>query len=188
VTGRHADFSPGSGDLAILTKVIHAIQATPCPEAVKMLVERRWQSVAEDVSPMAGAALLHTDLNEDNLIITPANRAYVVDWAFVARGAAWVELGLLIPWLLKADHSPRETDEWVSQFSSWADADPAHIDLFSAVYVEKWRDEPGGLGPPARRAHQAMGGLSAGKIVGDRVDAVPPDRPMRMPYGRNRRR
>lgn len=139
VEGRHADFAPGSPDLAILAKTVHALQATPCPNAVKMRVERRWQTVVEDATPMAGDALLHTDLNEDNLIIAPDGRAYVVDWAFVARGAAWVELGLLIPWLLKAGHSPREAAEWVSQFSSWADADQAHIDLFSDAFAAKWK-------------------------------------------------
>jgi hypothetical protein len=139
VTGRRADLSPGSSDLATLAKTIHAIQATPCPEVVKMLVERRWQTIAQDVSPMAGPALLHTDLNEENLIITPAGRAYVVDWAFAARGAAWVELGLLIPWLLKSGHNPAETDDWLAQFGSWAEAKPAHVDLFSAVFAEKWR-------------------------------------------------
>lgn len=139
VSGRRADFAPGSPDLAILAKTIQAIQATPCPDMVRMVVERRWQSVGKDVSPIAGSALLHTDLNEDNLIITPDGHAFVVDWAFVSRGRAWVELGLLIPWLLKAGHSPREADKWVSQFDSWAGAEPSHIDLFSKVFAEKWR-------------------------------------------------
>lgn len=139
VSGRRADFTPGSSDLAVLAKTIQSLQSTPCPDVVRMVVERRWQSVAEDVSPMSGPALLHTDLNEDNLIITPDGRAYLVDWAFVSRGQAWVELGLLIPWLLKAGHSPREADAWVSQFASWADARPSHIDLFSKVFAERWR-------------------------------------------------
>lgn len=139
VSGRRADFTPGSPDLAVLAETIEAIQATDCPDAVRMVVERRWQSAAEDVSALAGPALLHTDLNEDNLIITPDGRAYVVDWAFVSRGQAWVELGLLIPWLLKAGHSPRKADEWVSQFASWAEVEASHIDLFSKVFAEKWR-------------------------------------------------
>ncbi|MEU8799553.1 phosphotransferase [Spirillospora sp. NPDC048819] len=139
ITGRRADFTPGSPDLAVLAKTIQSIQGTPCPDVVRMVVERRWQSVAKDVSPMSGSALLHTDLNEDNLIITLEGRAYVVDWAFVSRGQAWVELGLLTPWLLKAGHSPREADEWVSQFGSWTDAKPPHVDLFSTALAERWR-------------------------------------------------
>ncbi|MFC4050223.1 phosphotransferase [Actinomadura syzygii] len=139
VSGRRADFTPGSPDLTVLAKTIQAIQTTPCPDVVRMMVERRWQSAAVDVSRLAGTALLHTDLNEENLIITPEGRAYVVDWAFVSRGQAWIELGLLIPWLLKAGHSPREAGEWVSQFDSWNDAEPSHVDLFSEIFAEKWR-------------------------------------------------
>lgn len=139
VKGRRADFAPGSADLAFLMKVIHAIQATPCPDVVRMAVERRWQSIAQDVTPMSGGALLHTDLNEDNFIITPDGRPYVVDWAFAARGAPWVELALLIPWLILAGHSPGEADEWASHFVSWADAKPEHIDRLSLALAENWR-------------------------------------------------
>jgi Ser/Thr protein kinase RdoA (MazF antagonist) len=103
-----------------------------------MAVERRWASVADSIGPLAGDALLHTDLNSDNFLITGDGRAYLVDWAFAARGAAFVELGLLIPWLLKAGHTPRQAEAWVAQFPSWADADPAHIDLFSVAFAARW--------------------------------------------------
>jgi hypothetical protein len=139
VKGRPADFSPGSPDLEVLAKTVHALQATPCPEVVGMAVEKRWQSVADDVTPLAGGALLHTDLNEDNFLITDGGRAYLVDWAFVARGAAFVEVGLLIPWLLKAGNTPEQADAWVAQFPSWTDADAAHIALFSDVFAAKWQ-------------------------------------------------
>lgn len=139
VQGRPADFSPGSPDLDVLTKTIHAIQNVRCPEAVRLLVERRWQRFTDDVTPLAGGALLHTDLNEDNFIITPDGRAYVVDWAFVSRGNAWLELGLLIPWLLKAGHSPRAADAWVSQFPSWGQAPAADIDMFSVAFAKQWQ-------------------------------------------------
>jgi Ser/Thr protein kinase RdoA (MazF antagonist) len=139
ITGRAADFSPGSCDLETLAKTIHALQSTPCPDVVRMVVERRWQSAADDVTPLAGGALLHTDLNEDNFLINDEGRSYLVDWAFAARGAAFVELGLLIPWLLKAGHTPEQADRWIAQFPSWADADPEQIDLISEAFAAKWR-------------------------------------------------
>ncbi|WP_141581323.1 phosphotransferase [Actinomadura sp. WMMA1423] len=139
VDGRHADFAPGSPDLDLLAKTVHALQVARCPEVVRMRVERRWESVAEDVSPMSGAALLHTDVNAENLLITPDGRAVLVDWAFASRGAAWVELGLLLPWLLKAGHSPAGAADWLARFPSWTAADPADVDLFSAVFAERWR-------------------------------------------------
>ncbi|MBA9007257.1 phosphotransferase [Thermomonospora cellulosilytica] len=139
VEGRRADFSPGSPDLVALAKTIHALQATPCPDVVRLAVERRWQQVLEDTTPLSGNVLLHTDLNEDNFIITPDGRAYLVDWAFTSRGAAWVELGLLVPWLIKAGHSPQSAEEWVAQFSSWAEVDPGCVTRWSVAFAELWR-------------------------------------------------
>ncbi|SEG31263.1 Phosphotransferase enzyme family protein [Thermomonospora echinospora] len=140
VRGRHADFTPGSADLELLAKVIQTFQGMQAPEVLAgKRVERRWESVADDVSPLAGHTLLHSDLNPANLLIADDGRVRVVDWAFAARGAAFVELALVVPWLLKAGHSPAQAEAWVSRFSSWADADSAHIDLFARVFADKWR-------------------------------------------------
>jgi Ser/Thr protein kinase RdoA (MazF antagonist) len=119
-------------------KVVESLQATPCPDVVAMQVERRWESLADDVTPMAGDAMLHTDVNSSNMLITPDGHAYLVDWAFTSQGAAWVELGLLIPWLVKAGHTPAEAAQWVARFPAWSTADPAAIDLFSNVFAERW--------------------------------------------------
>jgi hypothetical protein len=140
VDGRRADFTPGSPDLEVLTKTIHAIQNTPCPGVPMLPAERRWQRYTDDPARFGGGALLHTDLNEDNLIITPGGRVYVVDWAFVTRGAAWLELMMLVPWLINAGHSPQAADEWVCQFPSWVQAPPAAVDVFTAGFAAQWRD------------------------------------------------
>ncbi|WP_067490413.1 phosphotransferase [Actinomadura hibisca] len=139
VEARHADYTPGSPDLAVLTEVLEAFQAMAAPDAVVLQVERRWQPVLADVSAMAGGALLHADLNPANLLITPEGRACVVDWAFTSRGAAWVELALLIPWLLKAGHSPDQVARWSARFPSWAGTDPTAIDLLAWAFAESWR-------------------------------------------------
>ncbi|MEV5749317.1 phosphotransferase [Actinoallomurus sp. NPDC052308] len=139
VAGRHADYSPGSPDLAALDRVIRTLQETVTPEVVKGRVERRWTLADVDVSGAAGDVLLHTDINADNLLITPDERVYLVDWAFVARGAAWVELGLMIPWLIKAGHSPSRAAAWAERFPAWNRADSAAIDAFSMALAQCWR-------------------------------------------------
>ncbi|WP_165975481.1 phosphotransferase [Actinomadura rubrisoli] len=139
VQARHADYTPGSPDLALLAKTIEALQATPAPDAVTLQVERRWQPVLDDVSAMAGGWLIHADLNPGNLLITDEGRAYVVDWAFTSRGAAWVELALLIPWLLKAGHHAGQVAHWLAQFPSWAQAAPIDIDRLAWAFAETWR-------------------------------------------------
>lgn len=65
-------------------------------------------------------------------------RGVLVDWAFVSRGAAWLEPAMLLPWLIGAGHSPRQADEWAGRFPSWAQADPAHIDLWSRAIARQW--------------------------------------------------
>lgn len=139
IDARHADYSPGSPDLDALAKVLDDFQGMTSPDGVVRRVERRWSHVVDDVTPMAGTTLIHADLNPANLLLTTTGRAYVVDWAFTSRGAAWIELGLLIPWLLKAGHSPVAADKWLSQFPSWVDAGPTAIDLFSRAFAETWR-------------------------------------------------
>ncbi|TDB82902.1 hypothetical protein E1264_30550 [Actinomadura sp. KC216] len=62
-----------------------------------------------------------------------------MDWAFVSRGAAWLELAMLMPWLLKAGHSPSEAETWVSQFPSWEQAAAADIDCFASAFARQWR-------------------------------------------------
>jgi hypothetical protein len=139
VNGRHATYSPGSADLAVLAKAVDQLQSMPCPGVVEMRVERRWETLADDVTAIAGTALLHTDLNPANLLLTPEGRTYIVDWGFTSRGAPWIEIGQIIPWLIKAGHSPAEAEEWASQFPSWTNADPAVIDLYAQVSAERWR-------------------------------------------------
>lgn len=140
VQARHADYSPGSTDLEVLAKAIDAFQTLRYPPVLaNKRVERRWAALADDVSPMAGDALLHADLNPDNLLITTSGRGYVVDWAFACRGAPWVELGLLVPWLLKAGHTPVQAEHWVARFPAWTAAAPPAIDLFCRVFADKWQ-------------------------------------------------
>ncbi|MFC5183585.1 phosphotransferase [Actinomadura harenae] len=138
IEGRRADFTAGSPDLETLAKIVHALQDASCPQTPMLAAERRWQKYTDSPAVFAGAALLHTDLNEDNLIIAEDGNAYVVDWAFVTRGAPWLELMMLMPWLIGAGHHPRDADAWASQFPAWAGAPPEALNAFTAGYAAHW--------------------------------------------------
>ncbi|MEU5882868.1 phosphotransferase [Spirillospora sp. NPDC047279] len=140
ITGRRADYSPASPDLDVLAKTIHAIQNITCPDVPMLSAQRRWQKYTDNPAMFAGDALLHTDLNQDNLIITDDGRAFVVDWAFVTRGAPWLELMTLIPWLIGAGHHPQHADQWISQFPAWTTAQPTVIDVFTTGFAAQWRN------------------------------------------------
>ncbi|WP_083597969.1 phosphotransferase [Actinomadura madurae] len=139
VQARHADYTPGSTDLDVLAKVIDGLQEHPLPAALdRKRVERRWEAMG-DVSTLAGNTLLHADLNPANILVGAAGTIHVVDWTFAGRGAAFLEMALLVPWLLKAGHTPADAERWVSRFPAWTAADPAAIDLFSRVFADKWQ-------------------------------------------------
>ncbi len=139
VDGRHADYSPGSPDLMHLARVVESFQTMPCPGMVTRRAERRWADFADDVTPMAGEAMVHMDLNPANLLITEDKRVYVIDWGWACKGAAWVELATLIQWLIGSGHSPREAEAWLSQFPSWRATDPTALDLFALANSDRWR-------------------------------------------------
>ncbi|MCP2336956.1 phosphotransferase [Actinomadura rupiterrae] len=139
VPGRAADFAPGSPDLNELVTIIHRLQAAHCPDVVELRVEQRWASLADDVSPMAGDALLHTDLNPKNLIINDDDGSIrVVDWALASRGAAWVEVVQLMPWLIMAGHAPNEADMLGRRLPSWRNVAPEAVALHAGLAVSFW--------------------------------------------------
>ncbi|MFF4239044.1 phosphotransferase family protein [Actinomadura geliboluensis] len=139
VQARHADYTPGSPDLNTLTKIIGRLQARPLPDVLeRKRVERRWESMG-DMTPLAGNTLLHADLNPANVLLGDNDTTYVVDWTFAGRGAAFLEIALLIPWLLKAGHTPTEAEHWASQFPAWTTTAPATIDLFARAFADKWQ-------------------------------------------------
>ncbi|QFG22350.1 phosphotransferase family protein [Actinomadura sp. WMMB 499] len=134
VEARHADYRPGSPDLEALAKVVDALQAMPCPDVLdRRRVDR------PGVPSWAGDTLLHCDLNPANLLIADDGTVRVVDWAFVSRGAAFIELARLIPWLLKAGHEPARAEDWVARFPSWSGTEPAHIDQYARAFADRWR-------------------------------------------------
>ncbi len=52
---------------------------------------------ARGVEDLRGGCLVHTDLRADNILITPANAAVLVDWPWACVGAGWFDaLSVLI--------------------------------------------------------------------------------------------
>lgn len=148
VNGRHADYSPGSPDLDRVAKVIAEFQAMPCPEAITIPVERRWKGLIDDLSPMAGDNVIHADINPANVLITPDERVYVVDWALTSRGAAWVELAIIIQWLISAGHTPVQAEAWVSQFPSWQATEPTVVNRLAWANATLWQHTAANTGLP----------------------------------------
>ncbi|MEU4066577.1 aminoglycoside phosphotransferase [Streptomyces wedmorensis] len=139
ISGRHADYSPGSPDLPLVAAAVRELQSTECPEIGIKLAEDRWKTYAgpAGVEQLAGTALLHTDLAPHNVLV--ADRAHLIDWAWPTRGAAWIDPAVLILRLMEAGHSASDADAWArAQFTSWGAAPYDAVDAFSEANTHAW--------------------------------------------------
>ncbi|MFI5497206.1 phosphotransferase family protein [Actinoplanes sp. NPDC051859] len=81
--------------------------------------------------------LIHADLNPANLIVTP-DGLRVVDWAFAMKAAPWVELAMLVPWLIGSGHTPKQAENWLARFPTWTATNSEVLDHFATANAAKW--------------------------------------------------
>lgn len=131
--GPHPDLSPGSPDLDLLARALAELQETPAPDG-------QWYSPRGRLGffdpVMDGAMLVHSDINPANLIVT-AHGLRIVDWAYTTRAASWVELALLVQWLIGAGHTADQAERWLAQLPAWP-TDRTTLDDFASKNATKW--------------------------------------------------
>jgi hypothetical protein len=132
--GPHADLSPGSPDLDQLAAAIHALGSGPKPDLPLFSPSAR---LGFTHPAMDGQALVHTDLNPANLIMTSGG-IRIVDWAYATKAAPWVELALLVQWLIGSGHTPAQAEDWLGQFPAWVAVDTDVLDDFARRNAAKW--------------------------------------------------
>jgi hypothetical protein len=137
VPGDHADFTPGSPDLAAVTDAIDAIGTIDCPDVARRWPEVRWNRFASDPAPFVGDRLLYTDINPDNLLISSSGIS-VVDWSWPTHGAGFIDPACLVVQLVAAGHTPTGAEDWAQRCSAWRAADPEAIDAFAAATVRMY--------------------------------------------------
>lgn len=138
---RHASFKPGSPDLPAVAAAIDRISRTPLPDAARDWRETRYDRYADDDASayFSGPALLHGDINPDNMLISPGGDVTIVDWAWPTHGAAFIDPACLTVQLVAAGHPPAEAETWAGQCAAWREADPAAIDAFATVAVRMYQ-------------------------------------------------
>jgi hypothetical protein len=136
--GRHSDYSPGSSDLPKLVSLLRRLQEVPCPDIELKRADQRWSSYTEMPELFSGNSLLHTEWTPGNVLVS--DRAYLVDWAWPTRGAAWIDPACWLVWLIASGHSPRSAECWASQIPSWRDAPVGSLDEFARVQARMWAD------------------------------------------------
>ncbi|MET7637679.1 aminoglycoside phosphotransferase [Streptomyces sp. NPDC005438] len=143
--GRHADYSPGSADLPKVGDLLCRLGEVPCPDIDLRRAEQRLESyVAKpaDVEYFEGESLIHTDLNNENVLVD--QRAHLVDWAWASRGAAWLDAAHWVVWLMAAGrHEPWSAETWAGRVPAWGTAAPEAIEAFALATANLWEEIAG---------------------------------------------
>lgn len=144
LSGRAADYTPGSPDLAHVADLLTRIGGLACPDITLWDAGQRLKAYAEpgDLAYFSGGALLHTDWNSDNVIIG-ATETHIVDWGWATRGAPWLDAAYWIIWLIAAGHEPAAAEDQAGAVPAWRAAPAAGIDAFAAANARLWAKTAG---------------------------------------------
>ncbi|MEX2984595.1 aminoglycoside phosphotransferase [Streptomyces sp. C36] len=149
--GHHADYSPDSPDLPKVADLLRRLSETPCPDIELRRAEQRLHAYVARPSHaelFAGPALLHTDLNNENVIVDD-ERALLVDWGWATRGAPWLDAGYWVIWLMAAGgHSPESAEAWAARVPAWHTASQTGINAFAAANANMWEEIAGDTPDP----------------------------------------
>jgi hypothetical protein len=145
---KHADYSPGSADLPAVVQVVNQLQQIRCPDLPVKRAEQRWAAYVDDdtdLGLLAGTALLHTDFNPLNVLLT-ADGTWIIDWAWPTRGAAFIDPACFLLRLMLGGHTAAEAEVWAAQFPSWGKTPREAINVFAIacarLYDEIAREDP----------------------------------------------
>jgi hypothetical protein len=146
VEGHHADYSPGSADLPLVAALLSRLSETPRPDLdLRPMGDRLKGYVTNpgDADLFRGEALVHTDPNDTNVIVT-GSAAILVDWAWASCGAAWLDTGYWILWLMAAGkHDPVSAERWASEVPAWREAPPEAVTAFAEAKANYWEQVAG---------------------------------------------
>ncbi|WP_406502553.1 phosphotransferase family protein [Streptomyces sp. NBC_01602] len=142
VSGRHADYAPGSPDLPRVLRLAGELAQVDTPPAqVVRTVEQRWSAHADPGAAerwRGGQALLHTDFASHNVLLGET-RDWLIDWAWPTIGPAWVDPVVLILRLMEAGHTAAQADAECRALPAWQGADREDVASFSAANARLWK-------------------------------------------------
>jgi hypothetical protein len=138
VPGRHADYSPGSRDIPKVVSTLRQLQEIACPDMEMKHAPQRWASYTDTPELFAGTFLLHTEWTPGNVLVS--DRAYLVDWAWPTKGAAWIDPACWAVWLIASGHSPRSAENHAALIPSWQDAPEKSLDEFARAQARMWAE------------------------------------------------
>jgi hypothetical protein len=142
VDGRHADYAPGSPDIALLVSTMADLNKVPCPDTPVKLAVERWKPYVSDPAQLPffdGDRLLHTDYNPVNVLIADG-RALLIDWAWPTKGAGWIDPACLIVRLIASGHTPAQAENVVCELPAWRNAPAEGLLHFAEANANVWQE------------------------------------------------
>ncbi len=146
LAGRSAGYGPGSADLPLVVEALTALGQLGCPEVEPGDAVERWGAYLDDPAEaelFGGGALLHTDWNPSNVLVTGLatgpDTARLVDWPWATRGAGWIDPACWIVWLVFSGHAVHEAEQWAAKVPVWSTASDRALDLFATAHANYWR-------------------------------------------------
>ncbi|MFC3995549.1 protein kinase [Nocardiopsis sediminis] len=142
LVARSVGYDPGSAGLPLVVDAMTALGRLDLPDVELEAADERWGVHLDDPADadlFAGDALLHTDWNPSNVLITGPGTAWLVDWPWATRGAGWVDPACWIVWLVLSGHTPYEAEQWAAKVPAWSTASGRALDLFSAADARSWQ-------------------------------------------------
>ncbi|WP_327316544.1 phosphotransferase [Streptomyces sp. NBC_01235] len=150
VVGHHADYRPDSPDLSKVAELLRCLGEVQCPDIELREAPQRLEKYvarSSDVDHFAGTSLLHTDLNNDNVLVGEAT--HLVDWAWATCGAPWLDAGYWVIWLMAVGgHTPESAEKWAGEIPAWQSAPTQGVTAFAVANARLW-EEIGGDAPDA---------------------------------------
>ncbi|WP_338018021.1 phosphotransferase [Streptomyces taklimakanensis] len=151
IEGRCADYRPGSADLPAVADLLRAVNRYPVPVGVELRrAEQRLAAygTTEQLRHVAGHALLHTDLNPGNVLVTGDGTARLVDWGWATLGAPWLDAAAWAIWLVACGHSPSAAHTWAERVPAYRAAAPEARRAYADMAAAMWEDVARGSRAP----------------------------------------
>ncbi|MFI5808770.1 aminoglycoside phosphotransferase [Streptomyces sp. NPDC051561] len=137
-----ADFTPDGGHLDQVAAVLRDLSTRPAPDVGLMTAWDRWGPYCDpqDEPLLTGECLLHTDPAATNFLIN-GDRAWLVDWAWAARGPGWIDTAL---WgyrlILDGKHTLEQAAEQIAGIPVFAAAACEGVRVLTEAEARSWED------------------------------------------------
>jgi 5-methylthioribose kinase len=133
---------------------------------------QQWRMYADALdaltaSFMEGTTLLHYDLHAGNLLVTDI-ATYAIDWSYACRGAAWIDVALLVPRLIEAGHTPAEAESLVARIPAWRTAPTEAVTGLAGLWTV-FREYMALYGPEETRPFRAKAAQAGRSWVAHRT-------------------